>query len=159
MDIIPIITNQPNAQGKKQMTTEKQYSLIAVNEDATQCEYCGKTHLQRVMWIKENGTDDDAFPVGTTCGAKLLKKTASKINTIIRGFSHNIWNQKQIATKKHPLYDTMMQLQDSWIEEFYKLERNNPNLSIMNNPNSARIDEIRKQIKADVDAMTFSVQL
>lgn len=141
------------------MTTEKQYSLIAVNEDATQCEFCGKTHLQRVMWIKENGTDGDPFPVGTTCGAKLLKKTASKINTVINNFAHNIWEQKQIAFKKHPLYDTMRQLQDSWVEEFYKWERTNPNLKITDNPHGARIDKIREQIWEDVEAMTFSVQL
>jgi hypothetical protein len=136
------------------MTTEKQYSLIAVNEDATQCEYCGKTHLQRVMWIKENGTDDDAFPVGTTCGAKLLKKTASKINTIIRGFSYNIWSQKQVAIKHHPLYDTVRGMEKAWD----KINERG-DFSYTDNPTKPQIDAMMKQIRADVDAMTFSVQL
>lgn len=51
------------------------YKLKAINSDHDICNVCGKTSLQKVMWLAEldqDGNENEPFPAGTTCGARLL---------------------------------------------------------------------------------------
>ncbi len=85
------------------MTNQKRYGLKAVNDEATVCELCGKQELKKVMWIVELFEDGEsgAFPVGTTCGAKMLKQTAAKLNTKIKNFDSMVRDQRdQLAQTK-----------------------------------------------------------
>ena len=82
------------------------YGLKAINDEATECEVCGKVELKRVMWIVELDTDNNEqgnpFAVGTTCGSKLLSYTQSKVNTICNTFEHNVYQAKQALINSHP---------------------------------------------------------
>jgi len=81
------------------------YGLKAINDEATECEVCGKVELKRVMWIVELDTDNNEqgnpFAVGTTCGAKLLSYTQSKVNTICNNFEHQVYQAKQALINSH----------------------------------------------------------
>ena len=65
----------------------KKYGLVAINDEESVCSVCGKVELKRVMWLvalsPEDGTswDGEPFPVGTTCGAKMLGYTTGKMTT------------------------------------------------------------------------------
>jgi|GEM_PF-4348284 len=45
-------------------------TLVEINDEHDTCEYCGKTGLKRVAWIRiEDGT---TVPFGVCCGARVL---------------------------------------------------------------------------------------
>ncbi len=76
----------------------KRYALKGINDDSTQCAICGKVELNRVMWIIELSDDGsevgDAFPCGTTCGAKMLGYTQSVMKTKSNKFESYVYQQR-----------------------------------------------------------------
>jgi hypothetical protein len=62
------------------------YKVIAVNDDESCCDLCGKTNLSKVVWLacEEWGGDSNPRPVGTDCAGKLLNLKA-KTPKVIRG--------------------------------------------------------------------------
>lgn len=57
--------------------TTKQFKLLAVNDEATTCDVCGKVELQSVFWL-ENLQTGEVFHAGRSCGARLLGKTVKE---------------------------------------------------------------------------------
>ena len=58
------------------MTQEYAYQVKAINNDYDTCECCGKTNLQKVVWIVEVDSDGnetgDPVAYGTQCAAKKM---------------------------------------------------------------------------------------
>jgi hypothetical protein len=55
------------------MTTT--YTLKGCNDEETICARCGRTELNRVVWLAEldeDGNESKPEPYGTTCAARLL---------------------------------------------------------------------------------------
>ncbi len=88
----------------------KRYALKGINDEKHECAVCGKVELKRVMWLVELDADGnetgEAFHCGTTCGAKLLGYTASKMATKVKGFDGEVqrkrdgmfWNHSSTKT-------------------------------------------------------------
>lgn len=74
------------------------YFLVAVNDEESTCAVCGRVELKRVMWIRDAEAGEEPFAVGTTCGAKLLRIPAAKINTAVKNF------QSLVERKHYSLY-------------------------------------------------------
>jgi hypothetical protein len=85
----------------------KKYALKGVNDDCPECSVCGKDHLKKVMWLVELGRDGEAlsdpFPCGTTCGAKLMGYTHSKVSTRVKNFDSEVALQRCYMKNAHPL--------------------------------------------------------
>lgn len=79
----------------------KKYALKGINDDQTECAICGKTELRRVMWIVELDADGseigEPFHCGTTCGSKLLNRTAPQLRTILTNY------ESKISLRRHEL--------------------------------------------------------
>lgn len=84
----------------------KKFALKAINDDYDTCSCCGRDHLKRVAWLVEKGEDGDVlsdpFPVGTTCAAKMLSWTHSKMNTRAKNFEYEVQKQREILIQNHP---------------------------------------------------------
>jgi hypothetical protein len=82
----------------------KRYALKGINDDSTQCAICGKVELKRVMWIIELSEDGselgDAFPCGTTCGAKMLGYTQSVMKTKGDKFASYVRKQRSFLMEQ-----------------------------------------------------------
>ena len=84
----------------------KRYGLKGINDEATECSVCGKVELRRVMWLVELDPVDgnelgDAFPVGTTCGAKMLGYSTAKVRKAADNFVNNVSQRRyQIAQER-----------------------------------------------------------
>lgn len=72
----------------------KRYALKGINDDRSECAVCGKIELKRVMWLIEldaEGTEvGDAFHCGTTCGAKLMQRKQTVVNTVVKNFDTEV---------------------------------------------------------------------
>jgi hypothetical protein len=94
----------------------KRYTLKAVNDDATECEICGRVELKRVMWIAELDVDGnevaDPFACGVVCGANLLKQTVSKVNTRVNNFEGEVSKKRQSLYWNHPSYSESRKVLD-----------------------------------------------
>jgi len=99
----------------------KKYALKGINDDHSVCEVCGKDHLKRVMWLVEldqdGGVLSDAFPVGTSCGAKMLGWSHSKVQTKAKNFDSEVFSKRQSLANSHP----SMKEHDRLINEVNKL--------------------------------------
>ena len=60
------------------------YKVLGTNGDHDTCGRCGKTGLQRVVWLQAIDADGcdvgDAEPVGCNCAAKLMGRTSTQIS-------------------------------------------------------------------------------
>lgn len=95
---------------------EYRYALKGINDDETTCSQCGRVELKRVMWLVKldaDGGEGDAFPVGVICGAKMLKSTASKINTKVKNFDSYVYWQKRALANGHPAMKEYNELLDA----------------------------------------------
>ena len=142
----------------------QQYALVAINDEEQVCQFCGKVDLKKVMWLVNVDADGnkhgEAFAVGTTCGAKMLGQTTSKINTAIKGFNHKVWQQKQIARRNHPLAGKAREMEDSFLSMLNEQrQKGNYELSFSDNPNREEIFRLKEIINNDVDAMEFLVAI
>jgi hypothetical protein len=85
----------------------KRYALKGINDEANECAVCGKVELRRVMWLVELDSDGNEygqpFHVGTTCGAKLLGYTQSKIKTTVKNYGSLVYQYQEQLRKAHPL--------------------------------------------------------
>ena len=76
----------------------KRYGLKGINDEATECSVCGKIELKRVMWLVELAEDGselgEVFPVGTTCGAKLLGYSAAKMRKNADNFAGTVTHRR-----------------------------------------------------------------
>lgn len=84
----------------------KRYALKGINDDESVCAVCGKVELKRVMWIVEIDADGnevgEPFNCGTTCGAKLLGYTHSKVATKVKNFAGLVWAKREEMYRQHP---------------------------------------------------------
>ena len=84
----------------------KRYALKGINDDAHECAVCGKVELRRVMWLVELDADGsevgEPFHCGTTCGAKLLGYTHSKVATKVKNFPGLVWAKREELFRSHP---------------------------------------------------------
>jgi hypothetical protein len=84
----------------------KRYALKGINDDESMCAVCGKVELKRVMWLVELDADGNAisepFNCGTTCGAKLLGYTQSKITTKVKNYSGLVCAKREELYRTHP---------------------------------------------------------
>jgi hypothetical protein len=84
----------------------KRYALKGINDDAHECAVCGKVELRRVMWLVELDADgneaSEPFHCGTTCGAKLLGYTQSKISTKVKNYAGLVWAKREEMYRSHP---------------------------------------------------------
>ena len=96
----------------------KRYALKGVNDDQNVCLVCGKVELKRVMWIVEIDADGNEvgqpFHCGTTCGAKLLGRSASALNTACKNFSIKVASKRNSIEyaymNEHSAYDLLEKL-------------------------------------------------
>lgn len=76
----------------------KKYALKGINDDQTECAICGKTELRRVMWIVELDPDGseigEPFNCGTTCGSKLLNRTAPQLRKEIENYPKSVYMRR-----------------------------------------------------------------
>ena len=72
----------------------KRYALKGVNDDQHECSVCGRVELKRVMWLvsldADGNQEGEAFHCGTTCGAKLLGYTQSKMATKVKSYASEV---------------------------------------------------------------------
>jgi hypothetical protein len=98
----------------------KRYALKGINEDQNICAVCGKVELRRVMWLVELDADGnecgEAFHCGTTCGAKLLGYTQSKINTKIKNYSDLRNREYGKILDMHPAIEEAKELEKQWLK-------------------------------------------
>jgi len=98
--------------------SNKRYALKGINDDATECSICGKVELQRVMWLVEIDADGnecgEAFNCGTTCGARMLKSTRSKLNTAIKNYQGKVAQMRYSLEARHPAYIKVQQIIKDW---------------------------------------------
>ena len=84
----------------------KRYALKGINDDAQTCTICGKVELKRVMWLVELGSEGDEisepFHCGTTCGARMLGYTQSKIATKCKNYRGDVARLRGIIERNHP---------------------------------------------------------
>lgn len=84
----------------------KRYALKGINDDENTCAVCGKVELKRVMWLVELDADGnefgEAFHVGTTCGAKLLGYSHSKVSTAIKRYPYKAMEARRLLAASHP---------------------------------------------------------
>ncbi len=99
----------------------KKYGLVAINDEQDHCTICGKVQLKRVMWLAELDIDgniiDDAFNCGTTCGAKLLKVSTSKLNTKVKNAQAQIDRQREWLQSQHPAQKKADEIITRWNEQ------------------------------------------
>lgn len=95
----------------------KRYALKGVNDDESVCVVCGKVELKRVMWLVELDADGnqtgEPFHCGTTCGARLLGYTQSKISTKVKRFASDVWQKRETIRRKMEVelgYEVQMSL-------------------------------------------------
>lgn len=71
------------------MKTEynKQYRLLGINDEATDCTLCGRKELKQVWWL-ENTQTQEVFHVGCDCARKLLKIAAKELK---------LWQKQEVA--------------------------------------------------------------
>ena len=92
----------------------KRYILKAVNDEAAECAVCGKTELKRVMWLAEldedGGEVGEAFPCGTTCGAKLLgyRYRVDIMRKAVKDFTSALYWARVEAYQAHPRYEEVV---------------------------------------------------
>ena len=83
----------------------KRYALKGINDDEQVCAVCGKIELQRVMWLAELSDEGDEigepFHCGTTCGAKLLGRSVSKVRTATKNFEGAVLLKRQRLSEQH----------------------------------------------------------
>jgi hypothetical protein len=61
----------------------KSFKILGTNGDHDTCSLCGRTELRRVVWMAEvdaDGSVGSPEPVGTSCAARLMKCTATKVD-------------------------------------------------------------------------------
>lgn len=140
----------------KTAKTAKAYALVAVTDDESVCSCCGKLDLKRVMWLvsldEEGEREGEVFSVGTTCGKKLLQVTQSKVNTMVKNFSHRKWQKQQELMESHPLSQKIHDLQDR-LNGLGKMEYEER----MNHPLMVEIDESRKVLKEWVESQEILI--
>ena len=94
----------------------KKYGLKAVNDEESICANCGKVELKQVMWLVELDSDgneiSNVFPVGTTCGAKMLKTGVSKMRTAAKNFEGEVNKIKWSLFWSHDNYKKSRQILD-----------------------------------------------
>jgi hypothetical protein len=85
----------------------KRYALKGINDDQHECAVCGRVELRRVMWLVELDGDGNElglpFHCGTSCGAKLLGYTQSKVNTTVKNYSSLVYEFHEKLRRNHPL--------------------------------------------------------
>lgn len=85
----------------------RKYGYKGTNNDYDTCEVCGKTNLNKVMWLVELDSDGgeigEAFAVGTTCGAKLLGYSQKDFNKATRNAAEVLRHKQNYAERHHPL--------------------------------------------------------
>lgn len=93
----------------------KRYALKGVNDEQHECAVCGKVELRRVMWLVEVDADGCEigipFHCGTTCGAKLLGCTQSKVNTAVKNYAANLTMRRYELQCNHPSHLKALELQ------------------------------------------------
>ncbi len=133
----------------------KRYALKGVNDEESICSICGKIELKRVMWLVELDADgnesSDAFHCGTTCGAKLLGYTQSKISTKVKNFAgevskrrSNLYQQKLSALGETEILNALRDL--SWKER-------------TSHPLWAKLREIQVEAKQYADDQPITIEL
>lgn len=84
----------------------KRYALKGINDEQHECAVCGKVELKRVMWLvaldADGNQDGDAFHCGTTCGARLLGYTQSKVTTKIKNYKDEVDRKRRSLFYSHP---------------------------------------------------------
>lgn len=61
------------------------YEILGINQDESHCACCGKSNLNRVVWLKDQEGNINHY--GTTCAGRLIgntkvKNTASKFDLV-----------------------------------------------------------------------------
>ena len=62
------------------------YTVHGTNDDHDTCSHCGKSGLKRVVWLSYNDVEGNSMgnpePVGTSCAARLMKKTITNVTRL-----------------------------------------------------------------------------
>lgn len=135
----------------------KRYALKGVNDDQHECSVCGRVELKRVMWLvsldADGNQEGEAFHCGTTCGAKLLGYTQSKIKTKVSHFEYEVWEQRQQLIRQ---YENERNINKKYTElnrlELYGNER-------LNHPIYQQIKAISAAAKAWADSQEILISL
>lgn len=94
----------------------KRYALKGINDEQHECAVCGRIELKRVMWLVELDADGGEigipFHCGTTCGAKLLGYTQSKVNTAVKNYVANLSMRRYDLQCNHPSHLKALELQE-----------------------------------------------
>lgn len=137
------------------MTATKRYALKGVNDDESECSVCGKVELKRVMWLVELDSDGnpvgDAFHCGTTCGAKLMGYSQSKLRTKVDGYKSAVW------CKRDSLRTAKIFELGYW--KLFAEIRHLTQQDKMNTPQWKRMREIEAEAKAYADAQEITIEL
>lgn len=72
------------------------YQILGINQDSDNCSCCGKTNLNRVVWLKDSNGEINHY--GTICAGRLIgntrvKNTAERC-TLIQKFKDFIDNNQ-----------------------------------------------------------------
>jgi hypothetical protein len=98
----------------------KRYALKGINEDQNICAVCGKVELRRVMWLVELDADGnecgEPFHCGTTCGAKMLGYTQSKIQTKIKNYNDLVSRKRGDLIAAHPAFIEAEEIEKRWLQ-------------------------------------------
>ena len=139
-----------------------QYTLLAVNDEQTVCEVCGKVELKKVMWLaplnEDGGIDGEAFAVGTTCGAKMLKTTYGKLQTRVKTHAHLVYVKKEQLIREHPLTAIAKQC----LEGMDELKRQGLKFSFserMAHPLMVKYFTMKEQVESEVNAIEIVIAL
>jgi hypothetical protein len=94
----------------------KRYALKGINDEQHECAVCGRIELKHVMWLVERDADGCEigipFHCGTTCGAKLIGYTQSKINTAVKKYAANLKMIRYELQCNHPSHLKALELQE-----------------------------------------------
>jgi len=126
----------------------KQYTLKGINEDHDTCEVCGKTDLQKVMWLSEIDSDGnesgDPIAAGTTCGAKLLGlrlRSHKKIQSAVKDIAIRKIRRAIRSLKTSDMFCTV------WINgSRYKMPKSIAYYAKRNNMQLAEACKMRKEM-------------
>jgi hypothetical protein len=81
------------------MKTAPRIRVRGINNDHDTCSHCGKTGLKRVVWCEYldaegNGTGD-VEPIGTSCAARLLRTTTTRVTRSAEAADREAERQRQ----------------------------------------------------------------
>lgn len=133
----------------------KRYALKGVNDDQHECSVCGRVELKRVMWLvsldADGNQEGEAFHCGTTCGAKLLGYTQSKMATKVKSYASEVSYLRykmQMSEQQRLGYDELLDSLRgvSWQER-------------IQSPQWERMHEIKRQAEAWANSQEILISL